>query len=81
LIVRRGLTTIYGGLLKQPDKQKSTTPRQDGLQSTLTLRQLPKRLMREEIGVSIWESHITVGNCTYAGALEESGATDPSRIQ
>ena len=46
-----------------------------------TLRQLPKRLMREEICVSIWESHITLGNYTYAGTLEESGATDPSRIQ
>jgi hypothetical protein len=46
-----------------------------------TLRQLPKRLMREDIGVSIWESHIALGNYTYAGTLEESGATNPSRIQ
>ena len=46
-----------------------------------TLRQLPKRFMREDIEVSIWESRITLGNCTYAGTLEESGATDPSRIQ
>jgi hypothetical protein len=46
-----------------------------------TLRRLPTRLMREDINVSIWESHIALGNYTYAGTLEESGATDPSRIQ
>jgi hypothetical protein len=45
------------------------------------LRRLPKRLVGEVIGVSIWESRITVGNCTYAGTLEEFGTTDPSRIQ
>jgi hypothetical protein len=37
--------------------------------------------MREDTSVSIWESHITVGNDTYTGTIEESGATDPSRIQ
>jgi|ERR1700676_3298826 len=46
-----------------------------------SLRHLPKRLMRKDIGVSIWESRITLGNYTYAGTLEDSGATDPSRIQ
>jgi hypothetical protein len=45
-----------------------------------TLRQLPKRLMRKEINVSIWESHITLGNYRYAGTLEEFGTTDPSRV-
>jgi hypothetical protein len=46
-----------------------------------TLRRLPKRLMREDIGVSIWESRITLGNWTYEGTLEEFGTTDPSRVQ
>jgi hypothetical protein len=46
-----------------------------------TLRRLPKRLMRERIGVSIWESRITLGNCTYVGNLEGSGAIDCSRVQ
>ncbi len=46
-----------------------------------TLRRLPKRLMGEVIDVSIWESRITLGNCTYAGILEEFGTTDSSRIQ
>jgi hypothetical protein len=45
-----------------------------------TLRRLPKRLMRERIGVSIWESHLTLGNYSYLGTLETFG-TDPSTIQ
>ncbi len=45
-----------------------------------TLRRLPKRLMCEDIGVSIWESCITLGNWTYTGTLEEFSTTDPSRI-
>src|SRR6266404_5802413 len=45
-----------------------------------TLRRLPKRLMRKDTGVSIWESCITLGNWTYAGTLEEFSTTDPSRI-
>jgi hypothetical protein len=45
------------------------------------LRRLPKRLMREDIGISIWESRITLGNCTYPGRLEEFGMTDSSRVQ
>jgi hypothetical protein len=46
-----------------------------------TLRRLPKRLMLEGIGVSIGESHITLGSYTYAGMIEGFGTTDPSRIQ
>jgi hypothetical protein len=46
-----------------------------------TLRRLPKRLLCERIGVSIWESHITLGSYTYAGTIEGFGTTDPSRIQ
>jgi hypothetical protein len=45
-----------------------------------TLRRLPKRLMRQDIGVSIWESRITHSNCSYPGTLEEFGAIDPSRL-
>jgi hypothetical protein len=45
-----------------------------------TLRHLPKRLMRDHIGVPIWESRLTLGNYSYAGTLEEFGP-GPSRIQ
>ena len=45
-----------------------------------TLRHLPKRLTRDHIGVSIWESRLTLGNYSYAGTLEEFGP-GPSRIQ
>jgi hypothetical protein len=46
-----------------------------------TLRHLPKRLMHERTGVSIWESRITLGNYRYTGTLEEFGTTGPSRVQ
>jgi hypothetical protein len=45
-----------------------------------TLRHLPKRLTRDHIGVSIWESRLTLGNYSYAGTLEGFGP-DTSRIQ
>ncbi len=45
-----------------------------------TLRHLPKRLTRDHIGVSIWESRLTLGNYSYAGTLEGFGP-GPSRIQ
>jgi hypothetical protein len=45
------------------------------------LRRLPKRLTREHIGVSIWESRLTLGNHTYAGTIEEFGTRDSSRVQ
>jgi hypothetical protein len=45
-----------------------------------TLRHLPKRLTRDHIGVSIWESRLTLGNYSYAGTLEEFGP-GPSRMQ
>jgi len=45
-----------------------------------TLRRLPRRLIREDIGVSIWESHITLGNHKYRGTVEEFGTIDPSRV-
>ena len=43
------------------------------------LRHLPRRLMRERIEVSMWESHIDLGNGTYAGTLE--GVDTSSRVQ
>jgi hypothetical protein len=45
------------------------------------LRRLPKRLMREDIGISIWESSISIGNRTYPGTLDRFSSTDSSRIQ
>jgi hypothetical protein len=45
------------------------------------LRRLPKRLTREDIGISIWESTISIGNRTYPGTLDGFGAPDPSKIQ
>ena len=35
-----------------------------------TLRRQPKRLMRECIGVSVWESRILFGSWSYEGAIE-----------
>jgi len=46
-----------------------------------TLRHLPKRLMHGGIGVSIWESRITLGNYTYEGTIEEFGTGASSRAQ
>ncbi len=45
------------------------------------LRRLPKRLMRECIGVSIWESRISLGQYVYEGAFEEYRTRNPSGIQ
>jgi hypothetical protein len=45
-----------------------------------TLRHLPKRLTRDHIGASIWESRLALGNYSYARTLEEFGP-GPSRIQ
>jgi hypothetical protein len=45
------------------------------------LRRLPKRLMREDIGISIWESSISIGNRAYPGTLDGFGAADQSKIQ
>jgi hypothetical protein len=45
------------------------------------LRRLPKRLMQENVGVSVWESRLSLGHWTYAGTLEGFNTTDPSRIQ
>jgi hypothetical protein len=46
-----------------------------------TLRRLPRRLTREYVGVSIWESRIALCNYTYVGTIEELGAMDHSRVQ
>jgi hypothetical protein len=45
------------------------------------LRRLPKRLMRKDVGISIWESNISIGNRAYPGTPDGFGAADPSRIQ
>jgi hypothetical protein len=45
------------------------------------LRRLPRRLMREHVDVSVWDSRISLGNYTYAGTVEEPGTTDHSRVQ
>lgn len=45
------------------------------------LRRLPKRFMREDIGVSIWESRLSIAHWTYAGTIEGFAITAPSRIQ
>ena len=36
------------------------------------LLNLPKRLMHEHIGVSIWESRLTIGHWTFSGLAEET---------
>jgi hypothetical protein len=45
------------------------------------LRGLPKRLMHDPAGVSIWDSRISIGNWTYAGNIEQSDLTDCKDIQ
>ncbi len=45
------------------------------------LRRLPTRLMRENIGISIWESSIRIWNRTYPGTIGGFGDADPSKIQ
>jgi hypothetical protein len=45
------------------------------------LRRLPRRLMHENIEISIWESRISIANWTYVGVLEGFGSTDPSEVQ
>jgi len=46
-----------------------------------TLRRLPKRLMGGRVGLSIWQSHLSLGSWLYAGSPEGFSTTDPSRIQ
>lgn len=45
------------------------------------LRRLPKRLMHDLAGISIWESRISIGNRTYPEILDGFDAPDPSKIQ
>jgi hypothetical protein len=45
------------------------------------LRRLPKRLRHEGVEVSIWQSHIRLGDREYEGTLEPLGTTNPSIIQ
>jgi hypothetical protein len=45
------------------------------------LRRLPKRLMGAHVGLSLWESRLTIGSWVYYGTLEGFGTTDPSRVQ
>ena len=45
------------------------------------LRRLPKRLMRDHVGLSIWESRLTLGSWVYDGTLEGFSRTDQTRIQ
>jgi hypothetical protein len=35
--------------------------------------------MHDHIGVSIWESRLTLGNHTFAGTIEEFGTRDSSQ--
>jgi len=45
------------------------------------LRRLPKRLRREIVEVSIWESYINLGNWRYAGTVESIGAPATPSVQ
>jgi len=44
-------------------------------------RRLPKRLTGGHVGLSIWESRLTLGSWVYAGTLDGFSTTDPSKIQ
>jgi hypothetical protein len=45
------------------------------------LHRLPKRLRGEKVGLSIWESRITVGNWLYEGIVGQSASATPLEIQ
>jgi hypothetical protein len=45
------------------------------------LRRLPRRLMREHIGISIWKSSISIGNRTFQGTLDGFSTPDRKKIQ
>jgi hypothetical protein len=45
------------------------------------LRFLPKRLKRESVNVSIWQSRITLGTWPYEGSIDQSEASAPLDIQ
>lgn len=45
------------------------------------LRRLPKRLGEERVGLSIWQSHLSLGRWLYEGSPEGFSTSDPSRIQ
>lgn len=44
------------------------------------LRRMPKRIRRERVDVSIWQSHIRLGTWTYEGTLEQFGTTHLSSV-
>jgi hypothetical protein len=46
-----------------------------------SLRQLPKRLMRDTIEIAIWESRLSIANWSYPGTLVDTGSASPSKIQ
>jgi hypothetical protein len=46
-----------------------------------TLRRQPKRLMREDISVSVWESRIRFGSWSYEGTVAPLGGGDFSEVQ
>jgi hypothetical protein len=46
-----------------------------------TLRRSPRRLMREQIDVSVWESRIRFGSRSYEGTVGPLGGRDFSNVQ
>jgi hypothetical protein len=46
-----------------------------------TLRRSPKRLMREYVGVSVWESQICFGSWSFEGAIASAGGEYLSGVQ
>jgi hypothetical protein len=45
------------------------------------LHRLPKRFISDKIGLSIWQSRITLGSRSYEGVLEQSGSANYTQIQ
>lgn len=45
------------------------------------LRQAPKRIMREQIAVSVWESRIRFDSWSYRGTVEPVGGSHSSGVQ
>jgi hypothetical protein len=72
--------------LAQWNARPKVTVKRDWLRLALKipadkLRRLLKRLIHENIEISIWESRISIGGWTYAGTLDGFGATDRSAVQ
>jgi hypothetical protein len=43
------------------------------------LRKLPKRLMRDTVGIAIWDSALTIGNLSFRGVIAVAAEASVSK--